>query len=388
MAESPQPEVDQAEALLDDFASATGLEGAGKPRRYLWTDAFAVCTWLGLWTATGDLRLRRRAVALVDQVHHVLGRHRTDDPRSGWISGLDEATGEERPTAGGLRIGKELPERGPGEPLERDLEWHRDGQYYHYLTRWMIALDRLAVTTGDETAHRWAVELADAANAAFTRLGDDGLALSMAWKMSVDLERVLVPSMGQHDPLDGLVTILVLQGSPLHGEAAANTDLTVWVDRLGRLCVGARWNTADTLGAGGLLVDAWRLAALVAAGRDSLRELLDAVLEAAVASVVACRRSAALDLPVEHRLAFRELGLAIGLAAAERMLALDLRDDRVSARLEVLDRHRALGADIVDFWLEPGHRRVPSWTGHADINTVMLAASLAPDGYLGTSEVP
>ena len=33
----------------------------------------------------------------------------------------------------------------------------------------------------------------------------------MYWKMSIDLTRPLVPSMGQHDPLDGLVTYNELQ---------------------------------------------------------------------------------------------------------------------------------------------------------------------------------
>ena len=32
---------------------------------------------------------------------------------------------------------------------------------------------------------------------------------------------------------------------------------------------------------------------------------------------------------------------------------------------------------------EPEHRRSSSWTGHRDINEVMLATSLAPHGYLG-----
>ena len=72
----------------------TRLRGAHGPpptvrRRYLWTDAFAVCNFLGLARATGDERYTELALRLVDQVHHVLGRHRADDARTGWISGLD-----------------------------------------------------------------------------------------------------------------------------------------------------------------------------------------------------------------------------------------------------------------------------------------------------------
>src|SRR5207244_11058815 len=56
----------RAAAILDEFAARTGLTSAAKPRRYLWTDAFAVNTWLGL----GRVDLAQR---LVQQVHEVLG---------------------------------------------------------------------------------------------------------------------------------------------------------------------------------------------------------------------------------------------------------------------------------------------------------------------------
>jgi hypothetical protein len=45
------------------------------------------------------------------------------------------ATGAAHPTRGGLRIGKKLPERRPGEAFQERLEWERDGQYFHYLTK-------------------------------------------------------------------------------------------------------------------------------------------------------------------------------------------------------------------------------------------------------------
>ena len=95
-----------ASALMHAFAQRTGLIGNAPPKRYLWTDAFAVCNFLEL----GD---NDRAERLVDQVHRILGRHRPDDARTGWIGGMDEETGTEHPTRGGLRIGKPLPERDP-----------------------------------------------------------------------------------------------------------------------------------------------------------------------------------------------------------------------------------------------------------------------------------
>jgi len=118
--------------VMLDFAERTGLVGERAPTRYLWTDAFAVCNFLELEHRTGDKTYREIALRLVDQVHHLLGRHRADDPREGWISGLGEEEGEQHPAIGGLRIGKALNERSPDEPLDERLEWDRDGQYFHY----------------------------------------------------------------------------------------------------------------------------------------------------------------------------------------------------------------------------------------------------------------
>ena len=111
---------------MTGFAGRTGLTPSARPpRRYLWTDAFAVCNYLELFRQTGKEQYQQDAKRLVSQVHRVLGRHREDDSRLGWISGLDEQKGEQHPTQGGLRIGKELGERGPDEPYDEHLEWER-----------------------------------------------------------------------------------------------------------------------------------------------------------------------------------------------------------------------------------------------------------------------
>ncbi|MCX8205588.1 MAG: hypothetical protein N3H31_08070, partial [Candidatus Nezhaarchaeota archaeon] len=152
--------IDVAEKLMLEFAHDTGLSSSLKPRRYLWTDAFAVCNFLELWRRRSNAKYLELALKLVDQVHYVLGRHREDDVREGWISGLSDEEGLKHPTIGGLRIGKPLPERKPDEPYDEELEWERDGQYYHYLTKWMRALDRVYRATGNETYMIWAIELA------------------------------------------------------------------------------------------------------------------------------------------------------------------------------------------------------------------------------------
>jgi len=73
-----------AREIMREFSRLTGLSPAGSPpRRYLWTDAFAVCNYLELFRQTKDDAFRGLATRLVDQVHHTLGRHRDDDPKRG-----------------------------------------------------------------------------------------------------------------------------------------------------------------------------------------------------------------------------------------------------------------------------------------------------------------
>lgn len=161
-----------ARSIMLDFAAATGLsDPLREPRRYLWTDAFAVCNYLELYAQTGEGKFLQLALKLVDQVHQVLGRHRKDSLHSGWLSGLDEEQAQQHPTRGGLRIGKQLDERNIGEPVDKALEWDRDGQYFHYLTKWMHALNRVSQVTGKSIYKQWALELARAAHLRIYRQG-------------------------------------------------------------------------------------------------------------------------------------------------------------------------------------------------------------------------
>ena len=126
--------------IMAEFARRTGLSEPDKAeqRRYLWTDAFAVCNYLTLYVQSGEYEYRDMAVGLVDQVHGVLGRHRPDDPRRGWLSGLDEEQGKLHPTKAGLRIGKKLNERLPSDAHDERLEWNRDGQYFRGYTMELV----------------------------------------------------------------------------------------------------------------------------------------------------------------------------------------------------------------------------------------------------------
>ncbi len=376
--------------LMAEFAHLTGLADGQPPRRYLWTDAFAVCNFLELYRQTRAYKYKQLALRLVDQVHHILGRHWTDDSRTGWISGLDEPEGERHPTRGGLRIGKSLNERQPGEPFDERLEWDRDGQYYHYLTKWMHALSQVSRVTGEATYHRWAIELAKTAHASFTYQPSSRGRKRMYWKMSIDLSYPLVPSMGQHDPLDGLITYLQLQATaPKEAEHSTWPDLQTEMTDMAGICADKNWVTADPLGLGGLLADAYKLAQLIAHHNLQQFDLLETLLEASLVGLRAYASQDALQLPVDFRLAFRELGLSIGLRAVEGLQVLvkenpGLFEARVHlhARLEALRRYTPWADRIETFWLERSHQEAESWLAHREINMVMLATSLAPDGYL------
>jgi hypothetical protein len=365
-----------AVALMQAFAERTGLTGAQPPRRYLWTDAFAVCNFLGL----GEQALAAR---LVDQVHAVLGTHREDDDRTGPLSGLDAVAARRHPTQGGLRIGKPLPERATDAPYDARLEWERDGQYFHYLTRWMHALDQYAQRAGVPDANRWARELARAAIRAFVLDGDPP---RMAWKMSIALDRPQVPSMGQHDPLDGLITCLQLRAHTPAG--SGGPTLAPELRTLAALLAGTNLLSDDPLGIGGLLVDAYRLAQLLheRPGDDALLGLL---LAASAGGLHAWLQERPLARGPDERLAFRELGLAIGLSAAARLWRL-LEHDHASltgqpavrASLDALIAQVPLARRITACWADPAARAGATWQAHEDINAVMLATSLAPAGYL------
>lgn len=378
--------------MMAEFADRTGLTSTGKaPRRYLWTDAFAVCNFLELFRQTRDEGDRDLALHLVAQVHGILGRHRDDDPRSGWISGLDKEEGRLRhPTVGGLRIGKELNERQAGEPFDERLEWDRDGQYYHYLTKWMHALNRVSRVTGDPAYNAWAMELAKTAHAAFIYVPSSGGPKMMYWKMSIDLTRPLVPSMGQHDPLDGLVTYSQLQATASVDFAQSSSpDLSAEIADLEEICQGKGWATDDPLGIGGLLFDACRVAQLMIMGAFDQADLLATLLESSLAGLDSFARGNTLKLPADYRLAFRELGLAIGLKAVERLGGLVAghpglfdRKPALDQLLKTLMRYAPLGEMIERFWLESTNREAGSWLKHREINTVMLTTSRAPEGFL------
>jgi hypothetical protein len=232
------------------------------------------------------------------------------------------------------------------------------------------------------------MELAKTAHAQFTYIPSWGGQKRMYWKMSIDLSRPLVPSMGQHDPLDGFITYSQLQATAVKNSGKTpQTDLTDEIDDMARMCEGINWTTDDPLGIGGLLADAYRVGQLILNNDFAHPGLLEILLDSSLPGLELYVRKNPLELPADYRLAFRELGLAVGLHAIERLKESiqqnpDLFTRRVHSRIEALMWYAPLSEKILTFWLEPAHREVDSWTAHGDINMVMLATGLSPDGYL------
>ena len=288
-----------AEELMNAFARRTGLKGDDTKafHRYLWTDAFAVKTFLGLSEITGKKEYAEKAQRLTGLVHRKLGRFGLTDSRKGWISGLSEEEGSNHPTAGGLRIGKTLRERQAAEDFDERLEWERDGQYFHYNTRWIHSLLKMREETGDARYSRWAAELLLASRRFIAKVNGQP---RMFWKMSIDLSRPQVNTMGIHDPLEGLILSVSLQ------EAVPELapQLRQLASEFENLSQGMDWKTSDTLGIGGLLLNSVK-AAECALQKDALPEAMDPerLLQACLAGLQQLENSKELSFTSARRLA-------------------------------------------------------------------------------------
>ena len=124
-------------------------------------------------------------------------------------------------------------------------------------------------------------------------------------------------------------------------------------------------------------------------GAFSGDDLLETLLAAALTGLEHYARQEEFRQPAMHRLAFRELGLSIGLQGVVLMqeAAKEHTDrfptgSRVPTHLDALMRYAGLRDEIEAFWRNPENQRAHTWLEHRDINEVMLATSLAPQGFL------
>ena len=149
-------------------------------RRYLWTDAFGLVLLVSLHRQSGRQRYLDEAEWLVGEVERVLGRAR------------------------GIRIGEAL---------------DRDGQYFHYLAKWLFALGRLGQLKGEYRDR--AISLAHDIHRAFVIPGT-----GVMWKMKEDLSGPYPGfGLGALDAFDGYVVYRLLDEQALAPEIAEMREL-------------------------------------------------------------------------------------------------------------------------------------------------------------------
>ena len=123
------------------------------------------------------------------------------------------------------------------------------------------------------------------------------------------------------------------------------------------------------------------------AGDLDTTDLPETLLDASRYGLGAFLSRSPLNAPEDRRLAFRELGLSIGLRAVDRMRQV-LADEpafnggTLPRRVASLADYAPVGRVIENYWRNPARQARASWQAHCDINMVMLATSLAPDEFL------
>jgi len=296
----------------------------------LWTDAFGVCNYITLYYETGETNYLDRADALITDVHDTLGKERSGKSR------LGNST-DENPLLGGLRIGKVDPEG------SRD----GDGQYFHYVTKWMFALNRMSIAKGDRKYNSLAVQLAESTYPHFVYNRNTNHP-RMFWKISIDMKNPAVPSEGNLDPYDGLVTFKILQ------ETSGKADtLQQEIAELQRMVNNKfqHYDSDDPLDLGeSLWISHWFPSekwseTLASKSSSSLEDLWN---------------QGYFDAPLRYRLGFREFGTTLG----------------TQVHPAVRDRWKDRVSKLNQFWASSLYSR------DKDITPVMYCASLIPGVWM------
>eukprot|EP00804_Cyclotella_cryptica_P005699 CCRYP_000063-RA/>CCRYP_000063-RA protein AED:0.08 eAED:0.08 QI:97/1/1/1/1/1/2/530/425 len=171
-------------------------------RRYLWTDAFAVCAYHAIANiyAENDMpdqsNFYRNAVEkLILTVHSCLGRPRSEREEDAMTPCHVSPTGYV-----GLRIGK------VESRSDTDYGMTFDGQYFHYIDKWLLALSR---TNHVEDGLRIAKSIFP--HFFEKRNGGSG---GVRWKLSVNARppSALPPTFGPNDDtLNALIVFTLLE---------------------------------------------------------------------------------------------------------------------------------------------------------------------------------
>lgn len=341
---------------------------AGHRGRYLWTDAFGVVDFITLFRLTSSLVYLHLAARLIDAVHSTLGRTRS-------LQDYLPGASAEHPLAGGLRIGKEE-ETGPDS----------DGQYHHYLTLWMFALNRMSVASGEQKYNVLAVELAKAIHPAFM-VAREYARPRMYWKMSVDLSHPLVNSEGNLDPIDGYVIFnLLQQHSP---------DPQVLTQEIAdyKKILDVKWKTYQSDDPLDLGMTLW-----TAHWFSGKAEWADSLVDKAATYLRTCKGLARyhiqltrtsidelaamehyFDHPVDQRLAFREYGTCMGVGCTSDSQIIQTKNlDALRSR--IIAQWAGVGSHVVNPLSSASVRKSIQRQGLKPITMVMYAAAILPGG--------
>eukprot|EP01084_Bolivina_argentea_P003326 6241_1 len=308
-----------------------------KKPRYLWTDAFGVVNYLTLYVYTKDETYLTQAQTLVSTVHDTLGYTRDGQKR------LGHAT-DEHPTLCGLRIGK---------LGDESSSMDGDGQYFHYLTKWMFALNRLTVITEQDTYNTWAIEMAKHVFERFVNVKKG----RMCWKMNIGLDRILVPSEGNLDPYDGYVTYRLLQETANDANVLSE-EIKVFKGMVDRKV--SYYNSNDTLDLGeACWLAHWFVDSEEWAARMAVKSMNN---------LNGLKESGEFKRSAYFRLAFREFGTAIGTQA------LYCNSDSLK-RIKYLSEpwHNEIVPELLSFWKKKG-----IYARDRDITPIMYCSSLIP----------
>jgi len=143
-----------------------------------------------------------------------------------------------------------------------------------------------------------------------------------------------------------------------------------------------------------MLIDAYRLYLAHFSGFDTIM-MVENILKQALIGLRLYSASHPFDDQAHQRLAFRELGLAIGLHSVDLLSRMHNEKNStefgnntqqkyrdISLILEALNKYAHYTDTIESFWRDEHNQKERSWLHHLDINEVMLATSLCPVGFL------
>ena len=210
-------DVDRSDFPLPMPHDEAGLCADGHQRRYLWTDAFGVLAYVSIaerYKTEGNLveadKYKRAADTLIKVVHDGLGAPRSNKPEDAMTKDASSPTGHV-----GLRIGKVHSRK------VTDYGMSYDGQYWHYVDKWLLALARSGhINEG--------IQIAKSCFPYFFDDGDGtGWGGGIRWKLSVDASAPpsLQRARASDDTLVALIVFSILEANRAPSDASLEHEI-------------------------------------------------------------------------------------------------------------------------------------------------------------------